>query len=253
MKTPALLAALLLLPACATVEPGEKAKDPGSGAGAAGTPAPGGAAGSAAAVEFALPAALAEGDRWFVAVKGSLGTEPIAVRSRRRRGEGFVRESTTWDRTFAAAAAAEHGTEQVAGLFLDGSGLRVSLLDEADRPVGDARLEVAAPFRPGTAWTVEDPSGGRIQGRVVAVEKAETPGGPVEALRVEFLSPHARTQAMTTWYDRGLRPVRMEVRWAGSPDVIEASAALASSSPTPEECKSAVEWAKRNLPPVARP
>ena len=250
--TRVLAAALLLfLPACAAAESGATpASPPPTKEGAA--PAPPGAA-PAGGPEMPAPAALQEGDRWFVAVKGALGPEPIAIRSRRRRAPGFVRESTTWDRTFAAVATAEHGTEQVAALFLDAKGLSVSLVDEGDRPAGEGRLEVAAPFRPGTSWTVQDPGGAAFHGLISALEKVETPGGPVEALRVEMRSPHARAQVMTSWYDAGLRPVRMEVRRDGAPAVIEASAALPSAAPTPEECRAAVEWAKKNLPPVAAP
>jgi hypothetical protein len=248
MKTPALLAALLLLPACATAASSDAEPGPKSGGPAAASAGP---AAAAPGAEFAAPASLAEGDRWFVWVKGNHGPEPLALRSRRSKGAGFVRESMTWNRSFAAAAAAERGTEQVAALYLDAKGISVGLLDEGDKPVGEKRLEVAAPYRAGTEWSVDDGSGAWFHARIGAVEKVETPGGTVEALRVEVRSPHARAQVITQWYDRGLRPVRMEVRWLGATDVLEASAALASAAPTPEECRAAVEWAKKNLPPVA--
>ncbi len=198
------------------------------------------------------PAALADGDRWFVAVKASLGPEPSAVRSRRRRGEGFVREEVRWGRSFAAVAAAEHGLAQVFALFLDGKGLSVGALDDGDRPVGETRVEVPAPFRVGETWTVRVDKGHEVSGRIAALEKVETPGGAVEALRVELRAGPPRPLAMTIWYDAGLRPVRNEVRSLEDGNVVEAMAALSSPAPTPEECRAAVEWAKKVLSTAGR-
>ncbi len=245
MRIPVLPAAALLLAACSSPGPGEappaappkeepaKAADPAAKPDA---PPPG----------IPAPAALADGDRWFVAVRTGSGPEPVAERSRRTRGEGFVREEVTWGRSFADLAAAEHGTAQVFALLLGDAGLSVSLLDASGRPAGDVRVEVAAPFRVGTSWTVPIP-GGTFEARIAGLEKADTPGGPVEALRVEVRSPGPRPMVWTTWYDAGLRPVRAECR-RGPTEIVEARAALASARPTPEECRAAVEWAKKNLP-----
>ena len=200
---------------------------------------------------FAAPAALPDGDRWFVVVRVGTGTEPVAERSRRVRGEGWVREEVTWGRSFADLAAAEHGTAQVFALLLDGRGLCVSLLDEAGQPAGDTRIEIAAPFRAGTAWTVPMP-GRNIDARIAGMEKVETPSGPVEALRVDVRERGSRPHRWSTWYDAGLRPVRSEGR-RGDAEVLETRAALASATPSAEECRAAFEWARTNLPaPTAK-
>ena len=261
MKIPLLPAATLLLAACAAPVAGDPppAAPPKDAPVAAADPAarpaadpPAGPAADPAAKpaapppEMPAPAVLAEGDRWFVAIKAGTGAEPVAERSRRSRGEGFVREEITWGRSFGDLARAEHGTAQVFALLIGEKGIVVSLLDEAGRPAGDTRVEVAAPFRAGTAWIVPVP-GGNFEARIAGLERTDTPGGPVEALRVEVRSPGPRPVLMTAWYDAGLRPVRAEYR-RGETEVLESRAALASSSPTPEECRAAVEWARRNLP-----
>jgi len=254
-----LLSATLLLAACSSPGTG----DPTPAVPAKDAPAvTGGAAAAAAAAgdpaakppapppEMPVPPSLPDGDRWFVAIRTGTGAEPVAERSRRSRGDGFVREEITWGRSFGDLARAEHGTAQVFALLIGEKGIVVSLLDEAGRPAGDTRVEVAAPFRAGTAWIVPVP-GGNFEARIAGIEKAETPGGPVEALRVEVRSPGPRPILMTTWYDAGLRPVRAEYR-RGATEVIESRAALASPSPSPEECRAAVEWAKKNLPALAK-
>ena len=241
MERNLLLPAALLLAACSST--GTPPPPPPA--------APPGAAGGVAALrEMAAPAALPDGDRWFVALRTGTGAEPVAERSRRSRGDGFVREEITWGRSFGELAAAEHGTAQVFALMQGPAGLTVSLLDAAGRPAGEARMEVAAPFRAGTAWIVAVP-GGNFEARIAGIEKAETPGGPVEALRVEVRSPGPRPVVMTTWYDAGLRPVRAEYR-RGTSEVLESRAALPSAAPTPEECRAALEWAKRSLPAPAK-
>jgi len=234
-----LLPAVLVLAACAS-----------SGTPPPPSAPPAAAANGAAQREMAAPAALPDGDRWFVALRTGTGAEPVAERSRRSRGDGFVREEITWGRSFGDLARAEHGTAQVFALMQGPSGLTVSLLDGAGRPSGEARMEVAAPFRAGTAWIVPVP-GGNFEARIAGIEKADTPGGPVEALRVEVRSPGPRPVVMTTWYDAGLRPVRAEYR-RGTSEVLESRASLASASPTPEECRAAMEWAKRSLPAPAK-
>jgi hypothetical protein len=200
---------------------------------------------------FAAPAALPDGDRWFVAIRAGTGPEPIAERSRRRAGLGWVREEITWGRSFADVAAAEHGIAQVSAVLLDARGLCVGLLDESGRPAGETRVGIAAPFRAGTAWIVPVP-GGNIEGRITGMEKAATPSGPVEALRVELRAQGSQPLRWTTWYDAGLRPVRVEAR-RGENEVFESRAALASPTPSAEECRAAFEWARTNLPaPTAK-
>ena len=263
MKPTALLAAALLaLPACAGAGAADGAPADGPGttsAPAAEAPAPPPEAkpGEAAPApapppEMPAPAGLGEGDRWFVAVRAALGSEPVAERYRRRRVEGVLREEVTWGRTFAAVAGAEHGVAQVFSVHLDGKGLGVALLDAEGRLLGEPRLEVAAPYRAGNEWTVDPGSGTAFHARIEGIEEADTPGGKVKALRVRVTSPRPRPIAMTTWYDAGLRPVRSEVRWTDAVEVIEARAALASAAPTPEECRAAVAWAKQGLPPIER-
>lgn len=250
MKPPALLAAAVLLAACSS--PGA-ATPPSPAVPPKDAPAaPGDAAAKPPAPPPSMPApkSLLDGDRWFVAVRAGSGAEPVAERSRRSHGDGFVREEYTWGRSFADLARAEHGTAQVFGLILGEKGLSLSLLDEAGRLAGDVRLEVAAPFQAGTAWTVPIP-GGDFEARIAGLEKTDTPGGPVEALRVEVRSPGPRPMVWTTWYDAGLRPVRAECR-RGASEIVESRAALASARPTPEECKAAMEWARKNLPSPAK-
>jgi len=238
MKAPVLLAAALALAACSA--PGTEPPPP--------PPPPADAPAGTTGTES--PKVLAEGDRWFVALRTGTGGKPVAERSRRARGDGFVREEVTWARSFAELARMEHGTAQVFALFLGEKGLTVSQLGETDRPVGEAGLEVAAPFQAGTAWTVSLP-GGTVEGRIVGMEKVDTPGGTVEALRVETRAPVSPPEVMTIWYDPGLRPVRAEFRRGSA--VIESRAALASATPSPEECRAAMDWARKNLPaPVVR-
>jgi hypothetical protein len=189
-----------------------------------------------------------------VAVRPSEGGKAVvsAERHRRLREGGILREEVTWGRSFAEVAGARHGTVQVFALHLDGVGLAVSLLDGEGKPGSDRRLELASPFRPGTAWTVEGP-GGPVAARVEALEEVETPAGKVRALRVlhqglghQGLGGSAA--AMTTWYDAGLRPVRSEVRRGGPRGMlVEARAALAAADPSPGEARAALEWAERNL------
>jgi hypothetical protein len=188
------------------------------------------------------PAALAEGDRWFVAVRAANGPEPIAERHRRTRVGALLKEEVTWGRSFAEVAAAEHGVAQVFALLLDGRGLSVALLGPGERPEGEPRVELPAPFRVGNAWT-----GDAVAGAVRALEEVDTPGGRVKALRSEIRTRRGRPLVMTIWYDAGLRPVRSEIRQPGSKATVEARAALASPSPTVEECRAAVEWARKNL------
>jgi hypothetical protein len=214
-----LLAALLLLPACV----------------AEGTPP----------TAAPAPPALELGDRWFVAWRKEAGPQPVAERSRRTAGDGFVRDEVTWARSFGDLAGMEHGTAQVLALRLGEEGLTLSLLDGTGRPAGPSIVEVAAPFRAGTAWEVAN-GPRRLSARIVSSETVETPGGPVEALRVEHRALARGAGLMTTWYDRGLRPVRAEIRGPDA-EILEARAALASPTPTPEECRAALEWARRNL------
>jgi hypothetical protein len=185
-----------------------------------------------------------------VGVKASFGTEPFALLSRRHREGGFVREEITWGKSFSAVASAKHGIEQVSALILDARGLCAALVDETGGIRGEPGIEVAAPFRPGNRWAGRVPNG--YLGSVEALEDVETPGGRVKSLRVRVWDDRSEGLSMTTWYDEGLRPVRMEIRSAGVPGVVEARAALASASPTPEECRAAVEWAKRVFPAEAR-
>ncbi len=196
--------------------------------------------------EMPPPASLAEGDRWFVSLRPPDGPEPLAERHRRSRAGGILREEVTWGRSFADVAAAAHGTAQVFAVLLDGKGLSVALLDEAGKVAGDPRVEVAAPYRVGNAWTVDAGNGAAFQARIEALEEVETPAGKVKALRVRVAGTR-RPESMTTWYDAGLRPVRAEVRRTATGEVLEARAALASAEPTPEECRTALEWAKKNL------
>ena len=233
-----LLATALLLPACAAVAPPPPPEEAPPAAAAPGSPvAPG----------FPAPDRLEEGDRWFVAVRADGGREPLAERHRRRRFGDLVREEVVWDRTFAGLAAAEHGTAQVFALTLDGKGLGVSLLDADGRPLGEPALELAAPYRVGTSWTVEG-AGGSIACRIEALEETDTPAGKAKALRVSHRGGDAEGMTMLTWYDAGLRPVRSEVRRGGARGaLVEARAALASPEPSPEECRAAVEWARKNL------
>lgn len=258
-RAPALLAALALaLPACAgTLPPPGPAPGPSPAAGP--PPADGSGAPAAAAPDapppakeepgFPAPAALPEGDRWFVAVRPAEEGKALlsAERHRRRLEGGILREEVTWGRSFAEVAGARHGTMQVFALHLDGRGLAVSLLDGEGKPSGDRRLELASPFRPGTAWTVEGP-GGPVAGRIEALEEVATPAGKVRALRVLHQGLGGGAAAMTTWYDEGLRPVRSEVRRGGPRGMlVEARAALAAPDPSPGEARAALEWAERNL------
>jgi len=253
-----LLAAALALAACSSgaTQTGESSggarvvQDPATTptASAPTTAAPGATAPAAAAgPEFPAPASLAEGDRWFVAVKPTQGPRPSAERRRLRNVDGVLREEVTWGTSFADVAAASHGMAQVFAVSLDGRGVSVALLDEAGKVVGRPAVEVATPFRAGTRWLVEPPSGAPLWCEIEAIEEVETPSGKVQALRVAVRSPSGRPSTMTTWYDAGLRPVRAELRSFGSRELIEARAALASATPTPEECRAAFEWAEKNL------
>ena len=264
------IALAILLPACAGTGPAKG----GTGAAAPAAPAaaadpaapPGPAAGKPADAPspppsppsppppkeeppFAAPSSLPAGDRWYAAVRPAEGGKAVvtAERHRRRLVDGVLREEVTWGGSFSEVAGARHGTAQVFALFLDGGGLAVSLLDADGKPAGERRLEVAAPFRPGTTWTVEGP-GGLVAGRIEAVEEIDTPAGKVRAMRVLHAGGGGSGAAMTTWYDGTLRPVRSEVRRGGPKGMlVEARAALASESPSPEESRAALEWAEKNL------
>jgi hypothetical protein len=181
-----------------------------------------------------------------VAVRPLDGADPFAVRRRRRRAGDVVREEVLWGRSFAEVAAAQHGVVHVVGMTLGEKGLGAVLLDPHDRPVGDPVVEIPAPARPGTAWEVPATAGSRaIAGLVEKVEDVETPGGKQRALRVSHRSTEGEVRISTCWYDRGLRPVRLEIRKSGV--LVEAHAALASAEPTADECRAAIEWAKTHL------
>jgi hypothetical protein len=255
----ALLPAALLLAACASAPEDPASAPPApsrpatAGSEAPAAPAPPGAPAAAPApppppAELPAPAALAEGDRWFVAVRAATGPAPIAERHRRTRAGDILREEVTWGRSFAEVAAAEHGVAQVFALLLDGRGLSVALLGPGDRPEGEPRVELPAPFRVGATWSAE-----ALDGSIRALEEVDTPGGRVQALRSEIRSRRGRPLVMTLWYDAGLRPVRSEIRYGGTKELVEARAALASPSPTAEECRAAVEWARKHLAPGQGP
>lgn len=255
---PALLAAALALPACASggTRAGEPeapapapAPDAANAAPAVNAPAPAGGNAPAAATgpEFPVPASPTEGDRWFVAFKEKFRSEPYAERRRLRNEKGVSREEVTWGASFAELAGTAHGVAQVFAITLDARGLSVGLLDAEDRVVGQPWVEVAAPFRPGTRWLVEPPNGSPLYCEIEAIEEVETPGGKVRALRVAVRNPTGLPTTMTTWYDAGLRPVRSDIRVFGSRELIEARAALASPTPSPDECRAALEWAAKNL------
>jgi hypothetical protein len=231
-----LLLALLLLGGCGTARP------------AAAPPGPTDPAALAAEEKegFPAPGALGTGDRWFVAVQGGTGSAPFAVRNRRVAADGFVREEVVWGRSFAEVATARHGTMQVAGLLLDDRGLSTALVDPDGRMAGTPHLEVALPLRPGSTWEVPlSPHSPTVLGTVERVEEVDTPGGRVRALRVSHRVLAGDLRTSTFWYDRGLRPVRIEFRESGELKV--AQAALASEEPTPEECRAAMEWAAKHL------
>jgi hypothetical protein len=200
---------------------------------------------------FRAPSGLEVGDRWFVAVRPGDALPgkppvPFAVRNRRVRDDGFVREEVLWGRSFAEAAAARHGTLQVTGLVLDPKGLAVAPVGPDGRLADAPRLELALPFRPGSTWEVPvSPRSPPVLGAVERVEEVDTPGGKMRALRVSHRILAGDLRTATVWYDRGLRPVRMEFRESGA--LLEAQAALAGTDPTPEQCRAALEWAARHL------
>ena len=181
-----------------------------------------------------------------MAVRPGDRPDPFAVRRRRRRVGDTVREEVVWGRSFAEVDGARHGVRQVYGVVLGAKGLAVALLDPEDRVVGEPVVEVPAPPRPGTAWEVPaTPHSHAISGLVEKVEEVDTPGGRVRTLRVSHRAVAGEVRVATFWYDRGLRPVRFELRRSGVLE--EAHAALASAEPSAEECRAAVEWAKQHL------
>ena len=174
------------------------------------------------------------------------GPDPLAVRRRRRRAGDFVREEVAWGRSFAEVAAAKHGVIQVFGVHLGPLGLGVAPLDADDRPLAEPALEVPAPPKPGTAWEVPaTPRSRAIAGLVERVEEVDTPAGKQRALRVSHRAADGEVFVATSWYDRGLRPIRLEIRVSGA--LVEAHAALGSAEPSAEECRSAIEWAKKHF------
>jgi hypothetical protein len=233
-----LLATVLALAGCAGPKGGGTGDGAKDGAGTAASPEPG-------ADAWPAPASLAPGDRWFVAVQSGAGAAVLAERHRRRRSGDLLVEEVTWGRSFAEVAGAEHGVAQVFAVFLDAKGLSFAPLGADGAPAGGRALEVARPFAPGTAWSGNLPGTEDIAMRIAGIEAVETPAGKVRALRVE-VTDRASPRSMTTWYDEGLRPVRSEMRGAEGA-VEEARAALASESPTPEECRAAVAWAEKHL------
>ena len=138
---------------------------------------------------------------------------PFAVRNRRVRDDGFVREEIVWGRSFAEIAGAKHGTMQVTGIVFDGKGLSVAPVGMDGVLAGPARLEVALPLRPGHAWEIPvSPEAPGADGTIERVEEIDTPAGKVRALRVSLRVLAGDLRVATLWYDRGLRPVRMEFR-----------------------------------------
>jgi hypothetical protein len=104
-------------------------------------------------------------------------------------------------------------------------------------------VEIAYPLEVGTRWRLS--RGGRsVDGEISGVEDIDTAGGRVPgALRVVHAG---EALVMTTWYDSTLRPVRAEVRDAEGL-LVEARAMLGSPRPGAEECRGAVEWARKYL------
>ena len=195
---------------------------------------------------FPLPERLAEGDRWFVAVRPGDGPAPFAVRRRRRGAGDLVREEVAWGRSFSEVAGARHGVVQVVGVILGPTGIGVAALDGDDRPLGEPAIEVPAPAKPGTAWEVPaTPHARAIAGLVERVEEVETPAGTQRALRVSHRATDGEVVVATSWYDRGLRPVRLEIRKSGV--LVEAHAALGSAEPSADDCRAAIEWAKKHF------
>jgi len=208
---------------------------------------PAASAGPKPVPEFPLPAALPDGDRWFVAWKSPPEGRPHAERHRRLRGDGFLREEVTWGPSVAAVAAASHGTMQTFAHFLTGRGLEVDLLDGGGKPRGLRALEVSGPLRRGTSWTISLPGSREVRGFVEGVEAVDTPAGKVDAaLRVTHRPAVQGTgPEMSLWYDGDLQVLRSEVRGADGA-LLEVRAALRSASPTPEEAEAAFAWMRKS-------